>query len=107
MISEVRPTTAEKSCVKRQAHEVRSAYEKYQAARAATLRQYDQEQKGYRCLWAERNAARREGWRAHQARYRPLEREQLRRQRQQENLRRIENRVQRLTNRGRGRGLER
>ena len=85
---------------RRQAHEVRSAYEKFQAARAATLRQYDQEQQGYRRLWAERNAARREAWRAHQARYRPLEREQLRHQRQQENLRRLEERAQRLTNRG-------
>ena len=91
----------------RQAHEVRSEYEKFQAARAAALRQYDQEQQGYRRLWAERNAARSEAWRAHRTRYRPIERDRLRHQRQHDNLRHIENRVQRLTNRGRDRELER
>ena len=85
----------------RQGQEIRSAYEKFQAARAATLRQYDQEQQGYRRLWAERNGARREAWRAYQARYQTLEREQWRHQRQQKNLRRLEYRTQRLTNRGR------
>jgi len=83
----------------RQAQVFTAAYEKFQVSRTATLRQYDQEQQDYRHLWAERNEARREAWRAYQARYRPSDREQLRHQRQQENLRRIEDRAQRFTNR--------
>ena len=75
---------------------IRTAYEKFQASRAATLRQYDQEQQGYRRLWAERNAARREAWRAHQAKYRPQEHERLRHQRQRDNLQRIEDRARQL-----------
>ena len=94
----------------RHAQDIRSGYEKFQAARAATLRLYDQEQQGYRRLWAERNAARREAWRAHQVRHRPIERERLRHQRQQENLRRIEDRAQQPNSRpprGRAPGRER
>ena len=81
------------------AQEIRSAYEKFQAARAVTLRQYDQEQQGYRRLWADRNAARRQAWFAYRARYQPLEREQQRHRRQQDNLRRLNERVQQTSSR--------
>ncbi len=91
-----------------QIQDVRAAYNKFQAARAATLRQYDQEQQGYRHQWAERNDSKREAWRAYQAKYRPMERERLRHQRQQDNLRRIEDRAQRLSNQAsRGQNNER
>lgn len=85
----------------RQTHDVRSTYESFQAARAASLRQYDQEQQGYRRLWAERNAIRREAWHAYEARYRPQESERQRHQRQQNNLQRIEDRSRRRTTRAR------
>ena len=76
-----------------QAQEVRSAYDKFQAARDAALRKYDHEQRGYRRLWADRASARREAWRAYRANYRPIEHERIRQQRQQKNLQRIKDRA--------------
>jgi len=83
----------------RQTLSLTSIYKKFQASRDATLRQYDQEKQGYRRLWTERNEAQRKEWRTYQTKYRPIERDPTRHQHQQENLRRIEERAQRATNR--------
>ena len=78
----------------RQSQEFKANYERLQVARTSTLRQYEQEQKEYRRRWAERNQANRAAWQAFRAKYHHLERERQRHMRQQDNLRRLEDRGQ-------------
>lgn len=83
----------------RQSQEFKANYERLQVARTSTLRQYEQEQKEYRRRWAERNQANRAAWQAFRAKYHHLERERQRHMRQQDNLRRLEDRGQQAKSR--------
>ena len=64
-------------------------YQRFVAARANTLDQYNTEQKDYRNMWAERSETRRKAWREFRRHYEPKERLRQLHGRQRENLQKL------------------